>query len=107
MHEIVSEVTVVQDAELGVETVEILGPRARVCVPCKCELRYLVLQIKDLEKHTSVEVSARVCVRACVCVCVRACVCVVCVLVPTVLCSFRSFGGVYGVVCLCGRGGCR
>ena len=99
MHEIVSEVTVVQDAELGVETVEILGPRARVCVPCKCELRYLVLQIKDLEKHTSVEVSARVCVRACVCV--------VCVLVPTVLCSFRSFGGVYGVVCLCGRGGGR
>lgn len=56
VHEIISEVNVVRDVELDTDVVEILGPRARVAIPCRCELRYLVLHVKDVERHCSVEV---------------------------------------------------
>lgn len=50
-----SEVTVLKDEELGKEVVELYGPQARVEIPCRCDLPYLVLQLKDMSKFLSFE----------------------------------------------------
>ena len=48
---------IVRDSELGIDVVELLGPQARVVIPCKSVLPFLVMHIKDLSKFSSVEVA--------------------------------------------------
>lgn len=55
--EILSEVEIVTDPLLEQPVVELLGPQARLVIPCRADLPYLVLQLKDLNKFTSVEVA--------------------------------------------------
>jgi hypothetical protein len=56
-HTILSEVEIIHDSELQASAVELLGPQARLVIPCKIELPYLVLQLKDLGKFVSFEVT--------------------------------------------------
>lgn len=52
-----SEVEIHPDAELGSDAVELLGPQARITIPCKADLPFLILHLKDLNKFLSVEIA--------------------------------------------------
>jgi Protein of unknown function (DUF667) len=54
---ILSEVEIIRDDEANCDVVELLGPQARLVIPCKCDLPYFVIQMKDLGKFTSVELA--------------------------------------------------
>lgn len=49
-----SEVTILSDPELHAETVELLGAETRLVIPVKCDLPYLVMHVKDLEKFFTI-----------------------------------------------------
>ena len=55
--DMLSEVNVLTDAELKIEVVELMGPKVRLAVPCRCDLPLLVLHLKDLEKFASIEIT--------------------------------------------------
>ena len=48
------EVHIVQDADLGTETVDLLGEGVSLDIAVKCSLPYLVLQVRDLDRFTSI-----------------------------------------------------
>lgn len=50
-----NEVHVLKDAEVKREVVEVFGPKARLEIPCRCDLPYLVLHVKDMSKFFSFE----------------------------------------------------
>ena len=51
-----SEVTVLQDGEVGKrQVIELYGPKARIEIPCRCELPYLCLQVRDMSRFLSFE----------------------------------------------------
>ena len=52
-----SEAQVVKDDETKCEAIELYGARAVMEIPCRCELPYLVLQVKDVERFVSFTVT--------------------------------------------------
>ena len=50
------DVLVVEDDEVQAAVVEILGVSANLVFPCATSMRYLVLQMKHLDKYTAIEV---------------------------------------------------
>lgn len=51
-----SEVTVLADGEVGKkQVIELFGPKARLDIPCRCELPYLCLQLRDMNRFLSFE----------------------------------------------------
>lgn len=52
-----SEATVVKDEETKCEAIELYGRLAEMSIPCRCDLPYLVMQVKDVDRFMSFEVT--------------------------------------------------
>lgn len=57
MGDIQSEVEIVKDAELGIDAIDLAGPQARIVVPCRAPLRYLIAHIKDMGQFSTITVT--------------------------------------------------
>ena len=52
-----SEASIVKDEEAKSEAIELYGAKAVMEIPCRCELPYLVIQLKDVERFVSFTVT--------------------------------------------------